>query len=523
MMMNCMPLAPVQLDVSSATKLIKNDGMFKERALMARNDAWHRIKIIHGGKYDKEFVLKSILTAVEPADLLPVRYQPTGVDDTCFIARNCGPAIEKLCKSNLIIKVPNNDPLILVITLGFASIEDLRVPIQPMLLSSVTKRYDADKKSLNLKNFHRHEDIAKQFYCPLSQTRTFGHVLRLTKSAVAPFEHLNLQNNDLTCLAALECPHLSSLKSLDLRNNNLLGMETLTPIRSFQITELWLDGNPLCENYSSAEQYIESAKKYCPHLLKLDGIDLENLNMPPIVENYFPHPKAEKLAKQFAYHFFMINDQIDKSTLHGLYHKQAVFSLTLNMKPGASRKNLGAYMTFDRNISEKLDLNRCRELLYCGSDQIISALKKLPRCLHDRTTFEYDVLHYGRNFTAVTIHGHFKIVNSGGQILSFNRTFILQAQPDDEFLIINDQYHIDTNITRPISPNFEKRLVEDTHELTSMSTREKDEMVEKLAHVTTMNKEWAFKFLQETRWDIKRAIVNFINAYKSYMLPQEAF
>ncbi|XP_008547588.1 nuclear RNA export factor 2 [Microplitis demolitor] len=522
-MQSNIPLTPVQLDVSSALKLIKNDGMFKERTLMARNDAWHRIKILHGSKYDKEFVLKSILTAVEPADLIPVRYQSIGVDDTCFIARNCGPAIEKLCKNNLIIKIPNSDPLILVITLAFASIQDLKVAIQPLLIASLTKRYDAAKKSLNLKNFHRHEDIAKHVYCPLSQTRTFSHVLKLTKTALASFESLNLQNNDLACLAALESPILSSLKNLDLRNNSLMGIETLTPLRSLEITELWLDGNPLCENYSSASQYIESVKKYCPHLLKLDGIDLENQNIPPTVENYFPNRNVENLVKQFAYHFFIIHDQMDKSTLRGLYHKRALFSLTLNINSGTSRKNLGAYMSDNRNMANQSDLTRNRDLLYLGPDEIIGALKRLPRCLHDRTSFNYDVIFDGRGTVAVTVNGHFKIVNSGGQILSFNRTFILMAQPDDEFVIVNDQYHVDTSITRPISPNFEKRLAEDTHELTSMSPREKNEMVEKLINVTTMNREWAFKFLEETRWELKRAIINFINAYSSSMLPKDAF
>lgn len=517
------PLTPVQLDVSTALKLTKNKGMFKERSLMAQNDSWHRIKILHGAKYDKEFVLKAILTAAEPADLIPVRYQLTGSTDTCFIARNCGPALEKLCQSNLIIKIPNCDPLILVVTLAFASIQDLKVSIQPLLLASITKRYNSNNQSLDLNNFHREEDIAKHVYCPLSQTRTFSHVLRLTKSALASFEHLNLQNNDLTCLTALESANLSTIKSLDLRNNCLLGMETLTPIRSLTITELWLDGNPLCENYSSSKQYIESALKYCPHLTKLDGVLLDDINMPAIINNYFPNEKLEKLVKQFANHYFILHDQMDRMLLKALYYKNAVYSLTLGMKGSGSRKNLGPYISDNRNMADQSGISKTDNLLYNGPDEIVGAIKRLPRCLHDRTSFHYDIMYSNRNTIVVVIDGIVKLANVVPQILSFNRIFVLVAQADNEYKIVNDQYHVDTAVPETVTTNFDKQLLNINYEVTSVSQREKDEMTMLLMQLTTMKDKWAWKFLEDVNWDLKRAILNFMHAYDSSRMPAEAF
>ncbi|XP_034933877.1 nuclear RNA export factor 2-like [Chelonus insularis] len=520
-MQNNLPLTPIQLDVSTAIRLTKNEGMFKERSLMARNDAWHRIKILRGAKYDKEFVLQAILTAAEPADLIPVRYQPIGLEDTCFIARNCGPALEKLCKNNLIIKIPKSDPLILVITLAFASIQDLKVSIQPLLLASLTKRFNQNNKTLDLNNFHRDGDIANHVYCPLSQTRTFSHVLKLTKTALASFEHLNLQNNQLSSLTALENSNLSNIKSLDLRNNNLIGMEALTPIRELTITELWLDGNPLCENYSSAKQYTESAKKYCPHLKKLDGIELDDPDIPLMIHNFWLNSNAEKLVKQFAEHFFTIYDQRDRAVLKRLYHDTAVYSLTVTKKINKSNyKTPGFYTTESRNllnISNSIKYS----LLHSGPDKILSVFKKLPRCLHDRTTFQYDVAYQNDSVTVFSINGFFKYIHGESQLYSFNRTFVIISLPDNEYKIINDQYHIDINSVKIMLSNFEEKL-ETFFEL-SLSYQEKKRMISTLVNITTLNEEWSQKFLEEVNWDLKRAILNFIHIYTTTRVPNEAF
>ncbi|KAK0081830.1 hypothetical protein PV325_011512 [Microctonus aethiopoides] len=523
-MQSNLPLIPLQLDVSTAIKLAKNEGMFKERTLMARNDAWHRIKILHGAKYDKEYVLKAILTAAEPADLIPVRYQSAGGDDTSFIARNCGPALEKLCKTNLIIKIPNNDPLILVITLAFASIQDLKVSIQPLLLASLTKRYDPTTKSLDLNNFHRQEEISKHVFCPLSQTRTFSHVLKLTKTALASFEHLNLQNNELVSLTALENSNLTEIRTLDLRNNNLMGMETLTPIRSLMIIELWLDGNPLCENYSSSRQYIESALKYCPHLVKLDGVSLDNENIPPINDNYFPDDKVKKLVKQFANHFFILHDQKDRLSLRVIYDKNAIYSLSFDVKPDTkNRKNFGPYMMENRNILNQSDFLNSDSLLYRGPNEIITAIKKLPNCIHDRTSFHYDVLYNNNKLIALEIRGVVKILTPALQVLSFNRTFILASYPENEYKIINDHYHINSIITGIVSSNFEKQLEDIDYDFVCFSPREKKQLAMTLGKITRLNDKWSWQFLEDVNWDLKKAILNFVNAYSTSVLPNDAF
>lgn len=52
---------------------------------------------------DREFVLKTLLNIVHPHDLIPVNYKVEGPNAN-FMARNCGGAIEKLCRDNLVVK-----------------------------------------------------------------------------------------------------------------------------------------------------------------------------------------------------------------------------------------------------------------------------------------------------------------------------------------------------------------------------------------------------------------------------------
>lgn len=54
----------------------------------------------------RETVLKAILDAVHPSDLVPCMYRVNGVS-SFFFARNCMEAIQKLCHQYLTVINPN--------------------------------------------------------------------------------------------------------------------------------------------------------------------------------------------------------------------------------------------------------------------------------------------------------------------------------------------------------------------------------------------------------------------------------
>ncbi|XP_015601382.1 nuclear RNA export factor 1 [Cephus cinctus] len=521
-MQHNIPITPIQLDSSSAIKITMGGSMFQERSLMGRPDVWHKIQILRGAKYDKEYILKLILNTVEPADLIPVAYQVSG-EDTYFIARNCGPALDKLCRCNLIINDPYGDPLVLTIVLAFASIHDVKVNMQSLVLAALNKRYDSKKKRLHLDRFHNDKNLSKTVYCPLSQLRTFCYVLKVAKNALSTFEHLNLQQNELFSLTAIESSNLTFLKSLDLRYNNLLEMDALTPLRSLTITELWLDGNPLCENYSSPIQYIESARKYCPQMSKLDGVSTGAPGMPLTYNSYFINWKMRNLVNQFIKHFFKLYDQEDRAVLQGLYHKDALYSMTLGVASTvASKSNMSQFISHNRNLLKLTDFAKSNQLLFRGPDKILEALRKLPRSQHDKASFRYDLIYDNELYLVVIVEGVFKEDNVNSRVFSFNRTFVLMEGGDYEYNIVNDQYHVDQTLTQEFSEISEQNS-DNEYEVTCFSPKERDKMIETLHSVTTMNKDWCRKFLEETSWDIKKSITDFMDRYRLSAIPVEAF
>ncbi|KZC11413.1 PREDICTED: nuclear RNA export factor 2-like [Dufourea novaeangliae] len=517
-----LPIVSMQLDSSIAIKMNLGGSLFQERTLMSRSDVWHKIRILKGTHYDKETVLKAILNAIEPAELVPVKYQALR-EDTYFLARNCAHALDKLCKTNLIIKNPEGDPLILIVTLGFASIHDLKINLQPLLLAALTKKYDPNKKSLNLEQFHKDPDMSKTVYCPLSQQRTFNHVLKLIKTALTTVEYLNLQKNELFNLSPVETSSLISIKYLDLRHNNLYNMDTLTPLKNLCILKLWLDGNPLCENYAKPNQYIESVKKYCPHLIQLDGVYVNTSGLPLTYTSCLKETREELVGK-FVSHFFCLYDQADRTVLRGLYHKNAFYSMSLGILPAiACKRNLSQF-TACRNLTRKpVDPNKKRQHLYYGQDNILGGLKRLPRSCHDRNTFVCDLMYDDGTYLAISVGGLFKTVNNASQVLYFNRTFVLLAGNDNEYNILNDQYFVDSTVEKIPVSKIESKIMYEEIVPTCFSLIEQEELVKKCVDATTLNEEWCRTYLEEAMWNIRKAISNFMKDYKSSAVPSDAF
>lgn len=515
------PVAPVQLDSAIAIRIAMGAKMTHERTLMSRPDLWHSFTVLRGAQFDKETVLKAILKNIEPHDLIPVNYQVLG-DNTWFIARNCGPALKQLCKTNLIIKNVAGDAIILMITLAFVSIYEKPINVQPLLLTALTKRYDPNKKILNLENFHRDPGIEKTVYCPLSQIRTSVHVLKLAKTAIATFEHLSLQNNELLNISAIESAELTFIKYLDLRHNNLLNMSALAPLKNLPIKKLWLDGNPLCENYSTAKQYVESAKRYCPNLQQLDGVNIMP-NMPFVYKDYVINDKMEDFIRKFASHFFALYDRIDRTPLRGLYHKNAFYSLSFAIPNAIAQKSKLQQYTANRNLLSKSRKAKKSTFLFQGPDEILTNLAKLPMTYHDKSSFKYDVLFDNGTCTVISISGLFKKLSSGTNILSFSRTFVLQASYDDEYHILNDQYHVfaapEDLTPEHITVKYTYNEIEDI----CFSPKEKAVLLTRMKQITKLSKEWAENYLLGAQWNMREALTNFMQDLKNSSIPDHAF
>lgn len=136
---------------------------------------------------------------------------------------------------------------------------------------------------LCLTNFSEDPNLIE--FVHLSQPRLLAFVLNVAKN-LKP-KSIKLCNNDIKTLDALKILPAHSIVSLDLRHNlvgrlsrlllqrlwfflvsQIRDLAELKYLDHFNITELWLEGNPLCELYDEYS-YVQQVIEHCPKMEKL--------------------------------------------------------------------------------------------------------------------------------------------------------------------------------------------------------------------------------------------------------------
>ncbi|XP_015181695.1 PREDICTED: nuclear RNA export factor 1 [Polistes dominula] len=506
--------------------------------LASYQDVWHKFIVFsHGKSYGKTEILKAIINACEPEMLLPVKFKKENDNKCTFLGQCNSNAIKNLIKQRLCIILPGNFEIYLDIVLGFISKEEL--PINPNKIISQTfyQRYDSSKKILNLDDFENDKLLAYVF-CPLSIPKIFHIVLRSIKQGVAGINResklfireLSMKHNNLTAIILFEKFFYYNLTKLDLRFNQILDVEHLRYFSEFKITELWLDGNPLCTQYKNAQDYIKGVKNVFHHLQKLDGImiDTEKKLLPNVQTHYLKDASKLPLIKQFVKHFFTMYDQEDRSIMNGLYDKNALYSMTLGSVTNYLHKQVAKVLVTNRNLLKFVDYAKCHEFLLRGPDKIISSLKRQPSTLHYIHTFNIDLLYESDDLLVISVQGIFlyKDISSSPPLL-FNRTFTIVAKEENEYCITNDQYFIDGFNSNTLV-QIKNKIKQDVKNVsvfvpTIFSPSEKHQLIVLLQELTTMNTAFCFKFLDNVNWDIRRAITNFTKMYTLNDVPPEAF
>lgn len=507
-----------------------------ELALAARQDLWHKFIIFDAGKYDKDEVLITVINACEPEVLLPVMYQVEKGGNGTFLTKCSTEAIQNLVKHNLCMITPSNKIFNVDIILGFLSMEDFQLNPTKTVAHALYYRYESARKILNLDNFQKEKSLGS-IYCPVAAPRVLLYVLRCAKMGIMgntremrlPIRELILRNNGISGFIPFEKFFNYHLTKLDLRCNKISETDYLQYFSEFKITELWLDGNPLCLNYQTSEEYVRSIKNIFPHLQKLDGviIGIEKKFPPAVQNNYMGDSTKLQLVKQFVRHFFTLYDQDDRIVMNGLYDTNALYSMTIGNAPNYTQKNLNRVFASNRNLLKFVDYAKCQEYLLRGPEKIIAALKKQPPTTHNLRSFQVDLLQQGGKHLVISVQGLFYYKSLIFQLMLFNRTFVIIGKDDNEYSIVNDQCHLDvapasftTGDNRDIkfepkdAPRFKP---------TPFGVDEKNQLVGFLSELSTMNKEFSKKYLEAAEWDIRVAINSFMKAYMVNDIPRNAF
>ncbi|KAJ2951730.1 hypothetical protein O0L34_g13895 [Tuta absoluta] len=523
-----------------------------KRKFIAGMMPWYQIIIPYGAKHEKDVILKALLGFLSPDIFIPHYYKISGnaaifyVDDV-KIAEKLFNADRKITMSDgfkLVVIVKNSVPQV--------TIDD---DMKEKMKLAMAKRYNAATKALDLTKFHADPELA-DIFCALFRPMIMLAAIDIIAENIPDLEALNLNDNKLHGLEHLKI--LSSkfkcLKILYMGDNRIPFLGSLDPLKSLPLVELFLKGNPLVNRFQDHEIYISDVRKKFPKLTRLDGVDLppaigfdvtDDVVLPPRQQSFLVNPAGQDLVRDFLTQYFAIYDSDSRQPLLEAYHENAVMSMAANYLSNDNRNSpntrLNAYISNSRNIIRITERESRRKYLRTGRLQVVTFLSELPKTKHDLMGFAVDLIVFTPQMITLSMNGVYKEPQvSGSPTRSFHRTFVIVPNANGGFCIVNDMLYV-TNTTSeqedkafssgetvptPMPAPPPAAIVNSPAVIPAPGVageEQQQQLVALLGAQTGMNNHWSVNCLQETQWDLQRALFIFNQLHSEGKIPPDAF
>ncbi|XP_053696649.1 nuclear RNA export factor 1 isoform X1 [Sabethes cyaneus] len=522
--------------------------VINKKRLISGPTSWFEIKIPFGHKYDKDFILRSLLNSIKPEIFIPHYWK---VEDTAvsFYIEDF-PAAEALQRIDRTIDLPDGRKMIVIVRNSTPQFQ-INEQLKERMKLAMVKRYNPATKALNLEKFHADPDLS-DIFCALFRPQLLLAALDVIKENIPDLEALNLNNNKLHMLDHFKqmATKIPTLKILYMANNKIPYVNSLDSLKALNLIEINLDGNPLKDRIKDQTVYVSEVRKRLPKVIKLDNIDLpppigfdvadDDSKLPSAKASFLCDTAGADIVRQFLEQYFIIYDSDNRQPLLDAYHEHAMISMTVFNNPSqGSQQRLQNYLPHNRNLSFKRDLEtRCR-FLKMGRLPVVSFLSELPPTKHDPQSFVVDLTLFTPQLILLTVTGVFKerklaVINEPYR--SFQRSLVI-VPSGGGFCIRNEMIHIN-NTTRiqdekafkeiPLAaavPAVPAAVVAPVPAVPvgGPDDNTKLQMVQTMAAHSNMNLEWSRKCLEETNWDFERAGFAFSELHKQNRIPPEAF
>ncbi|KAJ8922786.1 hypothetical protein NQ315_007821 [Exocentrus adspersus] len=496
----------VNTKCASSSSFLINYNIFgpvlEERVIKECNNSnyLHKFLILNSGTYETDFILQTVTEFLHP-------FEPSNVirkgPKLYFLASNCFPAIMKLLANKLFIPNPQSDdrtPFKVTIMANFTLSDDYSTLFVDNIKTVVQKRFSSQIKMVNLNEFHIDKDLKTQ--CHLSDPKLLAFVMRLLVD-LEP-KRVNLARNCINDITPINQLRTNSLKEIDLGHNQLSSFEQLEPLRGFRTLRLInLDGNPLCTGIEP-RLYVRNLRKLFPGLKVIDGVNVENLcGYPRSKQNSLCSLEGGDLVEQFLQYFFIAYDRSDRSSeLAGLYHEDAMFSMTyrssLEEESDIAVRSKEHYTSINRDIRHP-NFTPKTLFLFQGRENILSLYETFPLSCHDPYTIKIDLVYYTETCAVLVVHGIFR--EHPDQYFGFSRNFVLES-------------------TDVIKCHRRCYLRE---KLYLFLRRQYWELQETLHSITGLNFDYCRRYLEESQYDLEIALIKFAELHFKNQIPVQAF
>ncbi|MBN3302599.1 NXF1 factor, partial [Amia calva] len=423
------------------------------------------------------------------------------------------------------------------------------------LKQCLSKRFDASQQALDLSSIRTDPDlVSRNIEVILNRTCGMQDINDIIEENIPELLSLNLSHNRLYKLDEVSelVRKVTNLKVLNLSHNELKSERVLDKVKGFKLEELWLEHNPLCENFKDQPSYISAIREKFPRLLRLDGHVLPRLVTfeidPPTKLSACKGStsvgrKVKRVIQRFLQEYYKVYDSGNRWLLLEAYQDGATFSLsypfcsqnpyryykvydsgnrwllleayqdgaTLSLSyPFCSqnpyRCSLEGYKT-SSNVKEPKDPTSWFHLQKQTRQGVVALLSELPKTQHDPSSFVVDVHTSTKKIVSFTVTGVFKEVNekSGDSVRMFSRTFITIPAANSGLCIVNDELFVQNAKPEMIRRAFATLAPLPPSSSVPRLTAKQQKMLSIFSTRSCMNLEWSQKCLQDNAWDFNRA------------------
>lgn len=221
--------------------------------------------IPHGRKYDKKWLLTAIQNICS-VPYTPIQYHVDHnrahfyVDDSTAAnaLQKCSHKITDLDGYKVEVHVNGSSPPSFLLS-------DLKPEHIEHLKQCMAKRFDGSQQALDLNNIRTDPDLVSQnIEVILNRKTNMEAVIKIIEENIPELTSLNLSNNRIHKLDELVelVSKVPNLKTLNLSHNELKSDRELDKVKGLKLVELWLNRNPLCENFKDHASYIRLVSEF---------------------------------------------------------------------------------------------------------------------------------------------------------------------------------------------------------------------------------------------------------------------
>lgn len=224
------------------------------KKLIAGPTSWYEVKIPYGHKYEKEFILRSLVNAISPLIFIPQYWK---VEDTAvsFYIEDFQ-AAEALQKIDRTIGLPDGRKMIVIVRNSNPQYQ-VNAQLKERMKLAMVKRYNPATRALNLEKFHTDPDLS-DIFCALFRPQIMLAAFDVIKDNIPDLEALNLNDNKLLILDHFRtlAQKVPNLKILHMANNKIPYVTSLDCLKALSLVEINLEGNPLKDRIKDQTVYI---------------------------------------------------------------------------------------------------------------------------------------------------------------------------------------------------------------------------------------------------------------------------